>query len=659
MVEGIALLREINKDNPTNSAALEAAISEGFNVDQLFRRANEVGEFVYKSDEDPDALVNRFQLQVLYGPRGPLPRGLNRGLNDEYYDPEYYRPGPDAVRRTRELVALEVKAATEERIELQTTDDYINYFRSFHPDALRLMLTNLSSIELTFGCNTACVVTCAVPAAMGVKNQMPFPVLKWLVASYPEELKKAHVVLYGDGDMQFYSSQDEDGRSVDAVDALKLFHGIGVKPYVSVAIGPKLIDFLYRLVVVEKLEVQRISRLIAGTRDDAFGSIIERLNKKHKTETGEDEIPVDAQMVIHKAFLKGDKSAYNTTLGNAVIRRRDIRERDISTLQVHCYHGVSLTRNGFNAKVIRPPSKLFPYGQIRYPLSPKDQCLRIPRYSNMEDVYMPFTFEHVVSGPRFVVINPVTGEVVSDDGSYPNRNGNGDLLCYYREHHLKMLTAPDGDAANEIDKSVQAFDRYMKLLDEGESKDVVHDFETALIVFKGLLAALTKIIVIRGEVLAKAVEMNDEKKILEACGFDELIKKKLYDRVVQMYQRLVKKFDEMRWSVEDADRKRLEEIFYRLINFMRQYLPRVDGSMGKGNEVVRSRCAKIEELREACLRDILRPLKEAGFSPPNGCNIFLPERKGQLLQFERERSLADMTEGVLKHFDINVPVRAE
>ncbi len=470
--ETISYLRSINPSHITVNGIncrrhLESLIESGVSTDNILRLTNEIGLLVYKDLSDPAARVNRFhcephrvlnetepELRVQFEPNdyGPtlaairacraflfkaalpllrqaaLSQHMIRG-NEEFLaylkrrNPELHRIllmlADERGRLCAAIPELDEKkqdfiAVHRVRPEyLRTHEEYLCYFRSFDtPEhwqdgtlpVLREIFRNTGFLQLNEGCTRDCFKICAAgPQSRKVLAVIPFQTLEWIFKTFTTELKE-------DGACLFYATDLTDYRDGDntAVDVIKLYkQTIGDMPPVSIAFqddDPQVVEFVYRLVIVEELPLGRLSTLVHGNKADSLDRFLDALRKR----AAQDGKNVEEKHAIEitNAFKWGGKGDMNKIYGNAVKERTP--EEKIGRIQISCKHTNVLTPAGFEAQVIYPYTKLFPFGVVRFPVQSNARGkIHFPQSKHIVGMVHPILmdpwgFITLVSRPHFI-----------------------------------------------------------------------------------------------------------------------------------------------------------------------------------------------------------------------------------------------------------------
>lgn len=394
---------------------LEQLIASGKSPQEIALLCDETGQLKYCDESDPDALDNRLLFfDPLEVERMPVPRGIPGSKkdgffrqHDAFYDYEYYHPSVDAIRRTRDLIAMQVRnAATLGALpNLRTHEDFMHYFGQFHPDVLRELFANLTELQLTVGCDGPCRSVCALPVVSKVQWSMPFETVEWIMRNYGFLWNASEdMTLYGGSDLLDYRDGDKT-----AIDVSKLFNEVtGRYPGVSFSyrLDRKSIDIYYRM-MRENIPISRISRLNSGV-DPKF---LDKLVRRIRARAGEDgyELSNHDLSMLQSAFLCGGKLEFNTMIGNAI--GVDTPEREMANWQCRCSHGVTFSPDrGFEGIILRPATRQLPYSSTSYPIvpNPEDGKIRIPfnSYIGVAEPHYLRGQGQYVRGPRFLTLSP-------------------------------------------------------------------------------------------------------------------------------------------------------------------------------------------------------------------------------------------------------------
>ena len=386
-------------EKPEALPAFEIAYRQGRTADQIAALCNEVGHLTYADENDPNALINRFEFCELSNPHIQGRMHWTSANEVSVYESGYYAPSSAAVRRTRELREKEKREEERNKLpELKTHEDYIAYFAKFPRKVLEKLFENISGIQLTKGCNGPCRGMCAVRTMTRAESHIPFETVQWIFNNFSENLRKPEAfLLYHASDIRDYKS---DGKT--AHDVIELYRQArGDWPTVSTVYGidQDSVNFILGCLQRE-IPLYRISRLASGRKEDAPQKLLDTLKKSAEEKSIRWTSQWDIE--IERACGYGDKTKYRTVLGNAV--KPDTEEKDIAPMQVPCRHGVILQAgSGFSAAVLRPPSTLFPYSEILYPIMPEEEEIKFPKVRYIYEATVPFNYRQaLVLGPHFI-----------------------------------------------------------------------------------------------------------------------------------------------------------------------------------------------------------------------------------------------------------------
>lgn len=413
--EDLALLLQINEaENPEVLERLRSLIEQGKTADEIAILCDEMGRLKYLDENDPNALINRMEFRDIKD--GRIPDSLIGELTgghvgiETVFDREYYFPSVDAIRRTRALVRLKVEEGKTPKLE--THEDYIEYFESFHPSVLEEILRNLINIQLTDGCSGPCRKICIGRVEGNPKSHIPFSVIEWLFENYGGCLREEVLATpYGDSDLRDYKSEGKTGGDVIALyEKHELYH-----PYISTVFPRRedSIDFIYDLAINRKIMIGRLSRLVTGREEKDIEWLLEKLKKRAESEGKELDRFIENS--LRRAFIFGRKQGINLIMGNAV--REDTKEAEISTDVVNCSNGITLKAGeGFIGQIIRPNSKEFRHGAIQYPIRPDQDEILIPKAFIIPRAVSRYSLSQKIAlRPRFKRMNRENGEVIEGD----------------------------------------------------------------------------------------------------------------------------------------------------------------------------------------------------------------------------------------------------
>lgn len=437
-----SLRRFLNETNPDDPGAVQSAMIYR-QKRRILRLLDEHGKNKYRQLGNPNALLNRFALRLTYArPSGQY----------HLYDPFWYYPTQESIRRTRYLTGIAEKHADVPFLE--TAQDFIDYFQTFSEEELKIICENLRFIELTEGCQASCRNVCVFIPAHEIKGHIPFEALRWLFDSNKKAFHGRKVALYYGSDLQYYESIDRNGNPVDGIDAIKLAREYGIKSYFSISWGGKT---MYRAIIralEEGIKVDRISRLIGGQNPKAINLLVKKIKEIYKYPlTAKQERELRDAFRAGSKNLSGASGKMNTVMGAAV--KPDTQEIKISKAQVSCVHGAFLTRNGFVGSIIRPNSKAFPTGAQNWPIVTGDDFL-VPNECHINDHEVDF-----MSIPVSVIQAPTF-----------HRREEGKLI----KDNLSMVDSPEEDIHLLIAKLEDIFERiYNETREEmpGETVDQI------------------------------------------------------------------------------------------------------------------------------------------------------------------------------------------
>lgn len=408
-----AYLFSINRrENPKALERLQNLLAI-HSADEVAKLCDEHGLLVYADFADPEALANRFQFVSLKKPH------LVVDESKSTFDTEYYSPTVATIHEIRRLVAhaTEGQELLKDQPKLVTAEDYRKYFASFDKETLEILFRELISVELTEGCNGPCRAVCGAMAQGPVTAHMPFEIVIELIDAHYAISEKSYK-----GMVPYYASDPADYRDGDktAIDVYKYIvekHGER-KDYsfifTAYSLRKTTIDFIYRC-VIENLPLDRISRLTSGNRVGDFEKLMYKIEERAR-EDGR-VLSENEKKIIRNAFDSGKKFNGVSIVGNAV--KKDMPENEISSERFPCAHDISFkTGIGFVARVVRPPSRNYPGGELSWPISPKRKNHIIP-----ESIYIATNsgpFQSKVDGfcqkPRFIHI--IDGAIIEPKPTY-------------------------------------------------------------------------------------------------------------------------------------------------------------------------------------------------------------------------------------------------
>lgn len=490
--EKLRYLLDINqRENPEAMPRLERLMQK-HSAEEIAQMCNEHGHLVYENLKDPNAKANRMQFWDPDSQREPEEEFAKTVFNIEYFPTIY------AIHQTRALAAHALENQNlldSERPKLETEDDYFAYFQSFHPEVLKIIIQNLTQIELTKGCNGPCRDMCALSADKRVTHQMPASVAKWLIDEYygggnifiiddnlldkdgqrsprieRDKVTRKTLGLYYATDMADYN---EDG--ITAVDLMRyIYDEYKLMTFSSTAysLAANTIEFIYQLTRY-RMPIDRISRLNTGKKITDFEKLIEKLKKRAakdgKTITAEDEAR------IFYAFTVGDKEPLNKIIGNAITE--DTPEKKMSGSMVACSNGIRMRAGiGFEGMVMMPTSKLYPTQMLTLPLSPKNKSLVIPQNNFIGNTISPFREVKVDGGilerPKFVQLSTVDGSVIHKDEKTESEKELADVSTVKNiifDEGRSLIR--DASALDEIAKIMREYYRYGTIDNNSSSGD--------------------------------------------------------------------------------------------------------------------------------------------------------------------------------------------
>ncbi|MFA6918124.1 MAG: hypothetical protein WC285_04840 [Candidatus Gracilibacteria bacterium] len=404
-LDDLELLRAINREeNPRELGRLEKSIASGKTAKQIVLLCDELGRLRYKNKRDPNALINRIKLLDIQDQNA-----VSCGSEQCIMEAGYYEPSIEAIKRTRRLVALQIKDVLTPTAPLETHENYVAYFESFHPKVMEELIRNLQFIEFTQGCNGPCRSVCALQVAGKVQRHMPFKTIEWLFEKYAEQLKNNNIIPYYTSDLIDYQNDGKTGA--DIIDLyIKYLRKV---PYISVVyrLDKAAIDFFFQLFVVRGYPIERISRLTTGIPHSSLQRLFDKLTRKADAEGY--NIDVVTKHKIVRAFYTGTTETNKLLMtGNAI--KEDTEEHEISKEPVSCIHGTGIRAGtGFVGTVTRPASKIFRYGSIIFTIRPDEKGhIYFPQRTDIFATYIPYTMQaDLVLGPLFTTMT-VDGQIV-------------------------------------------------------------------------------------------------------------------------------------------------------------------------------------------------------------------------------------------------------
>lgn len=373
-----AYLLQINqKENPEAVNRLRQLLAI-YSADKIAKLCNEEGHLTYTNFDDPNALINRFNFLSLKQPH------IITDTNRSIFDMEYYLPSIQAIHETRALVALATKGheLIKDQPTLVTADDYRAYFASFDKATFEILVRELLAIEMTKGCNGPCRAVCDGMAEGPVTATMPYEIVIELIDLHIK-LGNKIFSLYDGSDLADY--RDGDKTAIDIYKYLMSKNCAHSGIYTAFSLQSTTIEFIYKC-VIEDLPLHVISRLVTGNNPGDFEKLMEKINEygqAHGRALNEKE-----RNMVKKAFDAGKKYEGTQILGNGV--KEETLESNISSNILSCSHGVVFkTGVGFQARILRPPSKKYKNGELSWSISPHDNNVTIPK-----NAYVPMN-----SGP--------------------------------------------------------------------------------------------------------------------------------------------------------------------------------------------------------------------------------------------------------------------
>ncbi|MFA6917477.1 MAG: hypothetical protein WC285_01395 [Candidatus Gracilibacteria bacterium] len=412
-VEGEAeLLIAINEaECPERVEALRAEITST-PLDQVYSQCDAMGRFIGGGPENPDLLINRVSYCKMNLPDARVP------ARDAAFEVDYFCPNPKSVREIRRLVRIAVLAAQEghsrfnREPELVTVEDYEKYIASFPPKVLTEMIRNLVTIEGTKGCTGPCLKKCATGALTGIKHQVPIDIIESLLKRAAEIFGESPsgIEMYLANDLRDYRYEGKTG--VDLIEMANKILGANMFVSTVFTLDKKTVDFLFELLIVKRIKIDRISRLVSGLDPKDIDKLIEKLKLKAKNEQHEVRAYLWGfiENELRQAFYAGSKEGIagdNLNIGNAVTP--GMAEREIGIEPIGCMHGVVfIAGHGFYGKIIMPNSKLFPHGFLLYPILPdRDGRYHIPKVVYTNGLYIPGCIDDpgFRIRPRFAILD--------------------------------------------------------------------------------------------------------------------------------------------------------------------------------------------------------------------------------------------------------------
>ena len=411
----VEFLREINADSPENLARLEALIAQGVEGQALFDACNELGQCVYQGPEDPNSLNNRYRSQFQMDLRKVLDVPQDE-KHKELYPRDEFEVNRDSVERMRWLYSHKTAMETAHALnppQLETAEDYIAYFESFHPAVLEQLMKNLAAIELTEGCPARCNKRCTVVRHFNIGKRIPSKALEWVFEKYGSLFKerKQTVGMYWGTDIKYWQ-ETRDGEKLTAIDLIKIMYQEQTDSHYEVWSSTSFgldrrytVELLYQA-LKKDLPIHRISRL-NGEDEADFEKLMVRMEER-AAKDGRTLSEKDRQWLRY-AFDQGDKSRLDT-VGGREAASPEVEEHEISLRTYNCRSGVVLTPNGFKATIMRPASKVNPHADLQWPIVPDaNGVLKMPQFWSIDWAQLPKAFDderrHVMFEGRLISVD--------------------------------------------------------------------------------------------------------------------------------------------------------------------------------------------------------------------------------------------------------------
>jgi len=239
----------------------------------------------------------------------------------------------------------------------------LNLEKKFTDEELRLIFSNIVTIQLTFGCSKGCPF-CGVDAVKGVREHIPYAQLANMFKKYGNELRKGQPFLYWASEPSDYASREGiEDRTYEDVHQLAMQYAQYDPDITSFNIfDQKWIDFM--ATSRERFQGRGPERRLSTyglkdeTRNRVRGMVEESFEKAIKHRNPESpHINLVERTPGELVHLEGMGTSFKTT-----------NETSGLTAGITCVDGVLLTPRGIYNLVVVPLSKEYPQGAIIMPI---------------------------------------------------------------------------------------------------------------------------------------------------------------------------------------------------------------------------------------------------------------------------------------------------
>ncbi|MGD0976705.1 MAG: hypothetical protein ABR875_00185 [Minisyncoccia bacterium] len=262
----------------------------------------------------------------------------------------------------------------------------LNLDDKFTEEELKLILSNLEAIQLTFGCSRGCPF-CGFDAIKGVREHIPYSQLANLFQKYGGEISKKKPFLYWASEPSDYLSKEGlEDKTYEDVHQLAIrysFYDPGITT--SNVTDKKWMDFM---------NTRQSDDLETDRRFSVFGMSDERLGElKNRITTSRLEVHNEQKKVNYRTSMFGQQFKHVKGMGKTFEEEEGVE--DIPKAGIACVDGILLTPRGLYNMFVVPITKEFPQGVIIIPLekvtdepiNPGDNLREVMRRSIIEGRY--------------------------------------------------------------------------------------------------------------------------------------------------------------------------------------------------------------------------------------------------------------------------------
>ncbi|MCL5795309.1 MAG: hypothetical protein M1338_03040 [Patescibacteria group bacterium] len=221
----------------------------------------------------------------------------------------------------------------------------LNVEEKFSADELKLIFSNLGSIQLTFGCSKGCPF-CGFDAPLGTRDYIPYSQLANLFQRYGKQINKTQPFLYWASEPSDYISREHlENKTYQDVHQLAIEYA-GYSPHITSreTRNNAWLNFL---------KLQNMSE--GGARVSVYG-----LSQK--------ETEIIKEKTNSEVGIVGENTSHIKGLG----RSFSFSEFGQQSIGIGCFNGVLLTPRGLYNVIQVPLSEKFPQGQIVVPIEKQD-----------------------------------------------------------------------------------------------------------------------------------------------------------------------------------------------------------------------------------------------------------------------------------------------